>query len=85
LFSIPIDLVRCGLSLSLVGACCSFDSIPSIPVDYSGLWIKGRGVPCLFRLLLFVLKPLYACTFVDRSISVFLVVTTTLLRTLEMS
>jgi hypothetical protein len=29
-FSILVDLVRCGLSLSLVGVCCSFDFISSV-------------------------------------------------------
>jgi hypothetical protein len=38
-----------------------------------------------FSSLLFVLNPLYACTIADRSISMVLVVTTALLRTLEMS
>jgi hypothetical protein len=33
----------------------------------------------------FVLKPLYACTFIDHSISLVLAVTTALLRTLGMS
>jgi hypothetical protein len=62
-----------------------FDPIPSILVDYYGVRIKGKGVPCLFCLLLFMLKPLYACTFVDHSISVDPVVTSAPLRTLEMS
>jgi hypothetical protein len=37
LFLILVDLVRCGLRLSLVSGYCSFDSIPSVPVNYYGV------------------------------------------------
>jgi hypothetical protein len=84
LFSILVDPVRGGLSPLLVGAYCFLIPFPDSRRRY-GMRIKGRGVPRFFCPLLFMLKPSYACTLVDHSISMVLVVTTTPPQTIEMS
>jgi hypothetical protein len=86
LFSTPVVPVRFGVEpLRLLVFIARLISILSISTDYYGVSIEGRGVPCFFCPLLFVLKPSYACTLVDRSISTVLVVTIALPQTIEMS
>ena len=84
LFSILIDLVRCGLSLRLFGVYCSLDSIPSIPIVAMAHGSRKLD-PVFLSFGSVVPKPLYVCTYLDRSISLVLAVTTAPLRTLGMS
>jgi hypothetical protein len=86
LFSAPVIPVRFGVEpLRLLVLIARLISILSISADYYGMWIEGRGVPCFFCPLLFMLKPSYACTLVVHSISMVLVVTIAPPQTIEMS
>jgi hypothetical protein len=86
LLSIPVDSVRCGLSSSLVGVCCSLWFHPFDSCHCYDEWIKGSESRVSFHLLaLSFLSPLYTRTRLDWSISLVLTVTTALLRTLGMS
>ena len=68
----------------MFGVYCSLDSIPSIPIVAMAHGSRKLD-PVFLSFGSVVLKPLYACTYLDHNISLVLAVTTATLRTLRVS